>query len=429
MRILVIGAGGREHALVWKLAKSPLVTKIFAAPGNAGMASMAEPIPLKADQIVDLANFAVDSKVDLTVVGPELPLLKGIVDHFRQKGLAIFGPTAAAAQLEGSKVFSKERMLRYGVPTAAAKIFSRYDLAVDYLKTVPVPVVVKADGLAAGKGVIVAASREEALRAVESIMQNRIFGEAGASVVIEECLQGEEVSVLAVVDGVHCALLPSAQDHKRAYDNDEGPNTGGMGAYSPVPAVSDALMEQIRTTVFEPMISGMNRDATPFTGILYAGIMLTAQGPKVLEFNTRFGDPEAQALLPRLKTDLVEIILAAIDGKINQISIEWDSRPAACVVLTSKGYPGTYEMGRPIQGLSDAHDCPDAWVFHAGTSREGGKYFTSGGRVLNVVGMGATLEAAIEKAYEAADKIQYEGKQFRRDIGARALKRKTGVKV
>jgi phosphoribosylamine--glycine ligase len=421
----VIGSGGREHALVWKLAQSPRVTKIFAAPGNAGMASLAEPIPLKADQVVDLANFAVDSKVDLTVVGPELPLVKGIVDHFRQKGLAVFGPTSAAAQLEGSKVFSKEKMLKYGVPTAAAKIFSRYDLAVDYLKTVPAPVVVKADGLAAGKGVIVAATREEALRAVESIMQNRVFGEAGASVVIEECLQGEEVSVLAVVDGVHCALLQSSQDHKRAFDNDEGPNTGGMGAYSPVPAVSDALMRQIRAAVFEPMIAGMNRDATPFTGILYAGIMLTAQGPKVLEFNVRFGDPEAQALLPRLKTDLVEIILAAVDGEIGRIAIEWDPRPSACVVLASKGYPGTYEMGRPIQGLEQAAESADACVFHAGTSREGGKYFTSGGRVLNVVGLGKTLEAAIEKAYETAEKIQFKGKQFRRDIGARALKKIT----
>ncbi len=425
MRILVLGSGGREHALVWKLSQSRLVKKIFVAPGNGGMGDLAESLPLQADKPVELADFASASRIDLTVVGPEAPLVFGIVDYFKSRGLKIFGPTKAAARLEGSKVFAKQIMERTGVPTARFQAFRELKEALRYLEKLPVPMVVKADGLAAGKGVIVAQTREEAVKAVTAILRDRVFGEAGSQVVIEECLSGEEVSVLAVSDGSRFLLLESAQDHKRVFDADQGPNTGGMGAYSPVPMLEPGGMEQIRKKIFEPVIRGMAQQGTPFTGILYAGLMLTAEGPKVLEFNVRLGDPEAQAVLPRLKGDLVELLVAAVEGRLNRASTIWDSRACACVVLASAGYPGKYDVGRVIAGLNQVADLPDTLVFHAGTKRDGARLVTSGGRILNVVGLGLTLEQALEKCYRAADLIQFEGKQFRRDIGARALKYKT----
>ena len=422
MKVLVIGAGGREHALVWKLAQSPQVEKIFAAPGNGGTRELAENLPIGVDETVKLADFAGSNKIGLTVVRPAGPLVHGIVDYFTSRGLEIFGPTKAAARLEGSKVFSKQVMERFGVPTAASCIFKEEGLALDHLKTVRMPIVVKADGLAGGKGVVVAQTLQEAQQAVTDLLGQRIFGEAGAQVVIEECLVGEEVSVLAIVDGAHFLLLEPLQDHKRALDGDQGPNTGGMGAYSPVPMLDAAQIQQIRQKVFEPMVRGMAAEGTPFVGILYAGLMLTAAGPKVLEFNVRFGDPEAQAILPRLKGDLAQIFLAAVDGRVDRSSIGWDSRFAACVVLASQGYPGHYDMGRPITGIKEAADLPETLVFHAGTKPKGSNLLTAGGRVVSIVGFGETLESALGKAYRAADHVQFEGKQFRRDIGARALK-------
>ncbi|MBI3615791.1 MAG: phosphoribosylamine--glycine ligase [Candidatus Omnitrophica bacterium] len=421
MRILVIGSGGREHALVWKLAQSPLVKKIFVAPGNAGIDEIAENLPLAADKPVELADFAQSSRIDLTIVGPESPLVFGIVDYFQSRGLKIFGPTKAAARLEGSKAFAKTIMERTGVPTARFQVFRDLKEAVATIEKAPVPIVVKADGLAAGKGVIVAKDREEAVKAVTGILADRVFGEAGGQVVIEECLSGEEVSILAIADGAHCILLESSQDHKRAFDGDQGPNTGGMGAYSPVPMLNGSGIEQVRKKIFEPVLKGMAKEGAPFTGVLYAGLMLTSDGPKVLEFNVRFGDPEAQAVLPRLKSDLMELILAAMKGEIHKVPVAWDSKASACVVLASAGYPGKYDVGRVITGLAQLKDLPDTLVFHAGTRRQGDRLTTSGGRILNVVGLGNNLEKALEKAYQAADQIQFEGKQCRRDIGAHAL--------
>ena len=425
MKILVIGAGGREHALVWKLSKSPLVRKIFAAPGNAGMSPLAERLPIPANKTVELADFAVSAGIDLTVVGPEGPLVHGIADYFRERRLTLFGPTKAAARLEGSKAFAKKLMQRYNIPTARFGIFSDLKEALKYLEGCSIPVVVKADGLAAGKGAIVAQTREEAERALTGMLKEKVFGEAGSQVVIEECLQGEEISVLAIVDGTHFILLEPSQDHKRALDGDQGPNTGGMGAYSPVPMIGPETLERVRRKIFEPVVRGMAEQGTPFQGILYAGLMLTAEGPKVLEFNVRFGDPETQAILPRLKSDLAELLLAGCQGGLHGVRPVWDPRAAACVVLASQGYPGKYDMGREITGLQSAQDLPETIIFHAGTKHEGERWLTVGGRVFGVVGLGDGLESALDRAYQAADKIQFEGKQFRRDIGARALKHST----
>ena len=425
MKILVIGAGGREHALVWKLSQSPLVKKIFAAPGNSGMARLVENLPIPVHKTVELADFADSNGIDLTVVGPEGPLVHGIVDYFHERRLTIFGPTKGAARLEGSKAFSKQLMEKCGVPTARFGIFSDLKEALAHLEKCSIPVVVKADGLAAGKGAMVAQTREEAIYALTSMLKDKTFGEAGSRVVIEEYLSGEEVSVLAVVDGNHLILLQPAQDHKRVLDGDQGPNTGGMGAYSPVPMVTPRMMEQIKEKIFEPVVRGIAEQGSPFQGILYAGLMLTAEGPKVLEFNVRFGDPETQALLPRLKSDLVELLLAAAQGRLQEVRPVWNNRVAACVVLASQGYPGKYDMGREITGLQAVEDLPETLLFHAGTKYEANRWLTVGGRVFSAVGLGDTLEAALERAYVAAEKIQFEGKHFRRDIGARALK---GVK-
>ncbi len=422
MKVLVIGSGGREHAMVWKLIKSTRVKKVFAAPGNGGISELAECLPLGVEKVVDLADFAASSPIDLTVVGPEVPLVHGMVDYFRQRKLPIFGPTKAASRLEGSKIFAKQLMQRYNVPTARFQIFQDLSEALNQLKNSPMPVVVKADGLAGGKGAIVAESREEAIQAVTGMLREHLLGEAGNQVIIEECLQGEEVSVLALVDGSNFILLEPSQDHKRALDGDQGPNTGGMGAYSPVPMASPDLLEEIRSKIFEPIVVGMANEGCPFQGILYAGLMLTAQGPKVLEFNVRFGDPEAQAILPRLKTDFFELLLASMEGRLGEVQLTWDPRACACLVLASQGYPGKYDLGREITGVKEAAELPDTLIFHAGTKREGSRLLTTGGRVLNVAALGETLEEALKKVYQAADRIQFEGRQFRRDIGARALR-------
>ncbi len=424
MKILVVGSGGREHALVWKLAQSPRVTKIFAAPGNGGIAELAECLPFNADKTKELADFASAQSIDLTVVGPESPLVYGMVDYFQSRGLAIFGPTKAAARLEGSKAFAKELMAACGVPTAEFRNFRDPEEAYQYLDRCQGQVVVKADGLASGKGVIVTQSREEAKQAVKGIMGDRIFGDSGAQVVIEERLQGEEVSVLGIVDGSECVLLAPSQDHKQAWDGDQGPNTGGMGAYSPVPWLDAAKLESIRKTIFEPVIRRMKSEGTPFQGVLYAGLMLTASGPKVLEFNVRFGDPETQAILPRLKSDLAELLWAAVEGKVSQVSPAWDSRVCGCVALASQGYPTKYDVGREIRGVENLSDWSQGLIFHAGTRQEGKRLITTGGRVLSVVGLGDTLEAALEQAYQAIGKISFEGMQYRRDIGHHALKDK-----
>ena len=424
MRILVVGSGGREHVLIWKLAQSKSVNKIYAAPGNGGVAELAECVDIKADDIGGLLDFAIKKKIDLTVVGPEIALVAGIVDAFEEKGLKIFGPSRAAAQLEGSKNFAKEFMARHNVPTAKFKTFDNAKEAKSYLQEVVVPVVVKADGLAAGKGVIICKTIKEAQDAIDLIMEQRAFKEAGKRVVVEECLEGEEASILAIGDGDNFIMLDSSQDHKRIFDQDQGPNTGGMGAYSPAPVVSQELFIRIASGVIAPVIEGMKKEGNEFKGVLYAGIMVTKDGPKVLEFNVRFGDPETQAILPRLKSDLVDIMLAAIDGKLDKINLEWEGKACVCVVMVSGGYPGSYEKGKVISGLEDAGTQEGVVVFHAGTKQKNGKILTSGGRVLGVTGLGTGIKDAIDNTYKAVEKIDFPKRHYRRDIGFRALSRR-----
>jgi len=426
MNILVIGSGGREHALCWKIRQSSKVKKLYCAPGNGGIAQIAECVSIAADDIDELLKFAFSKKIDLTVVGPEVSLIKGIVDAFVQKGLKVFGPSKEAAQLEGSKAFAKEFLHRRNIPTAFYKIFEKSPEALDFLNKSKYPVVVKADGIAAGKGVYVCQDLKEAQRAIDDIMVQKMFGAAGEKVVIEECLQGQEASVLAICDGKHFLVLPSAQDHKRIFDDDLGPNTGGMGSYSPAPIVTAKILDTIITRIIEPSIRGMYQEGMPFKGVLYVGLMLTQEGPFVLEFNTRFGDPETQSILPRLKSDLVDIMMAACDARLNDLKVEWDPRPCVCVVITSGGYPGKYQSGFEIKGLADVVD-EDTIVFHAGTKNDGGSLVTAGGRVLGVTSLGNSLEKAIAKAYEAVDKINFEHMFFRRDIALKALKPSRGL--
>ncbi|NTV29672.1 MAG: phosphoribosylamine--glycine ligase [Candidatus Omnitrophica bacterium] len=421
MNILVVGSGGREHALCWKIRQSPRVKKLYCAPGNGGIESIAECVDIKAYDIVALADFAHAHAIDLTVVGPEVPLVEGIVDLFEEEELKIFGPTKAAARLEGSKVFAKSFMKRWEIPTARYAAFTDLSAAIAGLKNFTMPVVVKADGLAAGKGVIIAQTSASAEAALNSIMADRVFKEAGKRVVIEEFLTGEEASVLVVSDGKDFVLLESSQDHKRVFDNDEGPNTGGMGAYSPAPVVTPDLLKEIAATIIRPVLDGMADEEAPFRGILYCGIMVTPEGPKVLEFNTRFGDPETQAVLPRLKSDIVELMLAATEGRLKDFSLKWDSRACVCVVLAAGGYPGEFATGQQILGLSDVP--AEAMVFHAGTRKEGGKILTAGGRVLGVTALGAGIEEAISKVYAAAGQVVFEGRHCRQDIGRKALGR------
>ncbi len=423
MKVLVVGGGGREHALVWKIAQSPLVTKVYCAPGNPGIAQLAECVAIKAEEIDVLLDFARAEAIDLTVVGPEAPLTLGIVDRFQEAGLDIFGPNQAAAQLEGSKDFSKALMARYDIPTAAYRTFSDRDQAVAYIREQGAPIVVKADGLAAGKGVVVAMNEDEAVAAVDNIMVAGAFGEAGSKVVIEEFMEGEEASFFAFTDGRNILPLASSQDHKRISDGDQGPNTGGMGAYSPAPVVTDELYEQIVEKIVRPTIDGMAKDGCPYVGILYVGLMIADGKARVVEYNARFGDPEAQPLLMRLKSDIVPVMQACARGQLTQDRLEWLDKAAVCVVMASGGYPADYEKGFPISGLEEAAAIEDLVVFHAGTALKDGQIVNSGGRVLGVTGLGRTVAEAIDKAYAGVEKISWQGVQYRRDIGQKALNR------
>jgi phosphoribosylamine--glycine ligase len=423
MKILVVGSGGREHALVWKIAQSPRVEKIYCAPGNAGIAQMAECLPVSADDVKGLTAWAEKEKIDLTVVGPEAPLTLGMVDVFCARGLRVFGPTQKAAEIEGSKAFTKELMKKYGIPTGKSETFTNHPGAAKYVRERGAPLVVKADGLAAGKGVIICRTVEEALSALDLILIQKAFGAAGAKVVVEEFLEGEEASFLAFTDGETVLPLPTSQDHKAIYDNDQGPNTGGMGAYSPAPVVTEKVYREVMEKVMIPTVRGMAREGRKYQGVLYAGLMIKDDKPKVLEFNARFGDPEAQPLLMRLNSDLVTVLEATIDGNLSGQKMELDDRSSVCVVMASGGYPGSYEKGKVISGLEEAAKVGDAFVFHAGTARKEGKVVTNGGRVLGVTALGNGIQEAIQRAYEAASKISWEGAYYRKDIGYKALAR------
>jgi len=423
MNILVIGGGGREHALAWKLAQSPQCTKLFCAPGNPGIAKVAECVAIGAEDIASLLKFAREEKIDLTIVGPERPLIAGIVDRFKAAGLRIFGPSQLAAQVEGSKAWAKAVMTHAAVPMAEYRTFQRMADALRYVENHEEPLVVKASGEAAGKGVFVCKDQSEARRAVEIIMKERAFGASGDAVVVEERLAGEEASILALVDDSSIYMLESSQDHKAAFDGDQGPNTGGMGAYSPAPVVSERIQAQIDREILVPMVHAMKTDGAPYQGLLYAGVMITAGGPKVLEFNARFGDPEAQPLLVRLRSDLVEAIEAVLDDRLDRVTLEWDERPAVCVVMASGGYPGQYEKGKEITGLAAAEAMEGVVVFHAGTREAGGKIFTDGGRVLGVTAIGRDVSEARDRAYDAVRAIHFYRAHWRTDIGAKAIRR------
>ncbi|MDD2680282.1 MAG: phosphoribosylamine--glycine ligase [Candidatus Omnitrophica bacterium] len=423
MRVLLIGSGGREHALAWKIKQSKLCDKLFCAPGNAGIGQIAECVNIQVEDIAGLLDFADREKIDLTVVGPEIPLSLGIVDEFTRYGLKIFGPSRAAARLEASKIFSKELMAKYKVPTAAFRIFDNLQEAESHIEKIGAPCVIKADGLAAGKGVIVAKTVNEAKQAVIAMMQERLFGESGNRIIIEECLEGQEVSIIVITDSKEVLALASSQDHKRIFDNDSGPNTGGMGAYSPAPIVTNELFKEIMNKVIYPTIDGLAKEGIDYRGVLYAGMMLTKEGLKTLEFNARFGDPETQAILPRLKSDLLEIMLAASEQKLNRIrTLEWDKRFCVCVVCSAGGYPGSYEKGKEIFGLDKAAQMPDVVVFHAGTKLLNNKVITNGGRVLGVTGLGSSIGEAMDKTYAAVREISFQGMHYRHDIGRKALR-------
>jgi len=426
MKVLVVGKGGREHALVWKLAQSPRVEKVFCAPGNAGTATDGVNVPIDVTEFDKLIRFVKKEQIGLTVVGPEEPLVRGIVDAFHKEGLRIFGPSKAAARIEGSKVFSKQLMRHADVPTAEFKIFDHPEPARYWVDTREYPVVVKADGLAAGKGVIVCSSGEEAKRAIERVMvQEEFGGQAGRQVVVEKRLEGEELSVLALVGGRSILPLPPTQDHKAVFDGDKGANTGGMGAYCPAPKATPELMAKIESEVFVPVVHAMKRGRYPFNGLLYGGIILTNQGPRVLEFNARFGDPETQPLLLRLKSDLLDLLESVVDenlAELDSAKVVWDPRPAVCVVISSGGYPGKYETGKPIAGLDEVSRMADVKVFHAGTRLDNGRVLTDGGRVLGVTALGETLADAKARAYEAVAKISFKGAHYRTDIADKALK-------
>ncbi len=422
MKVLVIGSGGREHSLVWKIAQSPQVSKIFCAPGNPGISEIAECIDIGSEQTKLLYEFAIKEKIDLTVVGPEAPLADGIVDNFSKNNLNVFGPNKNAAILETSKAFAKHLMRKHGIPTADFREFDEYEHARKYVLSKGAPVVVKADGLSKGKGVFVCETMNDALRAIDSIMKDRVFGNAGDKVIIEEHLTGEEVSILAFTDGRTIIPMESSQDHKTIYDGGKGPNTGGMGAYSPVPLMTEDLYHQVEKEILVPTVHSMNREERPYKGVLYVGLMITSYGPKVLEFNVRFGDPEAQVLLTRMKSDIVPIMLASISEKLDTIDLEWHSQASVCVVIASGGYPGRYKKGKQITGLDSLKNQEDIHVFHAGTKFENGKIVTSGGRVLNVVACGDDIKEAQKNVYDAVSKISFEGAHYRKDIASKAIK-------
>lgn len=423
MKILVVGSGGREHALVWKIKQSKKVEKIFCAPGNAGISRIAECVDIDATDVKKMLEFAKQENIDLTVVGPESSLVEGIVDLFEKNNLRIFGPTKKAAELEGSKVFSKEFLEKYNIPTAPFKVFKERKKAKKYIDACGAPIVVKADGLAAGKGVIVAQTTKEAKEAVDLIMADKAFGAAGNKVVVEACLTGEEASFIAFTDGKTVLPLPTSQDHKAIFENDEGPNTGGMGAYSPAPVVTDEIADFVMNKVMLPTLKGLEAEGRPYKGMLYAGLMIENNQVQVLEFNCRFGDPEAQPLLMRLKSDIIDIFEAAIDQKLDTVEMKIDPRPTVCVVMAAGGYPGKYANGKLIKGLAKAGECPGVQVFHAGTARKKGRIVTNGGRILGITAVGTTLKNSIDRAYRAVEEIEWTGSYFRRDIGDKALRR------
>ncbi len=421
MKILIVGSGGREHALAWKIAQSPLVKKIFCAPGNPGIAEVAECVDIEAENIEGLYNFAMKQKIDLTVVGPEDALVAGIVDKFRGGHLQIFGPSKRAATIEGSKVFAKTLMRKHGIPTADFRVFEDMKQAKKHVTTCGFPLVIKADGLAKGKGVFICKTLDEANKHLEDIMKERIFAHAGDKVVIEEFLSGEEVSILAVTDGNAIFPLSSVQDHKAVYDGDKGPNTGGMGAYSPVPLITTELQFSIEENILVPVIHAMKQENRPYKGVIYAGLIITNAGPKVLEFNARFGDPETQVLLMRMKSDLVPLLLSTVKDKLEDAEVEWNDCASVCVVMASGGYPDKYKKGLPISGLETIKELGNVQVFHAGTSMKDGKITTGGGRVLGVTAVGENIQDAQRAAYGAIQRLSFEGAHYRRDIGAKAI--------
>lgn len=423
MQVLVIGSGGREHALAWKIAQSERVAKVWTAPGNAGMSEVAECVNISASDVRLLADFAERQQIDLSIVGPELPLTLGIVDEFERRGLRIFGPRKDAALIEGSKVFAKGLMKKYHIPTGFFQSFYRADDAKRYIQEIGVPLVVKADGLAAGKGAIVCFELTEALDAVKKIMEERLFGDAGDRLVIEQYLEGEEVSFHVLTDGDTVLPLASSQDHKRVFNDDQGPNTGGMGAYSPAPVITESIHRHVMEQIMIPTVRGMAAEGRPYKGVLYAGLMIRAGEVKVLEFNARFGDPEAQPLLLRMKSDLLPLLESVVDGRLRDHTIDWRSDASVCVVMASKGYPGSYDQGTPITGLKEAAAEPGVMIFHAGTSRVDDQFFTGGGRVLGVTGLGRDIHGAIAATYRAVKKIHWDGAHYRTDIGIRALDR------
>jgi phosphoribosylamine---glycine ligase len=428
MKILIVGSGGREHTLAWKMAQSDLVKEVIVAPGNVGIAR--EPkctlADVPSDSVSGLLGLAQAQRVDLTVVGPEAPLVAGLADAFRSAGLRVFGPSKTAAQLEGSKVFTKRLLAKYGIPSADFEVFDDYEAASSYLKGCSGRVVLKADGLAAGKGVFVCVDHAEAQKALSTIMKDKAFGEAGNRVVIEECLEGEEASFIAFTDGKEVLPLASSQDHKAIFDGDRGPNTGGMGAYSPAPVVTSAIHDRIMSEIMVPVVRAMEREGSPYTGFLYAGVMIENGEAKVLEFNARMGDPEAQPLLFRMKSDPVPLMVAALEGGLGNMKIEWAQEQAVCVVMASGGYPGSYEKGKPITGIEDADSMEGIKVFHAGTSQGPNGFVTAGGRVLGVTAKAPGIANAIAKAYEAVEKIRWENAYYRKDIGKKALQRPFG---
>ena len=424
MKVLVIGGGGREHALCWELSRSPQVEEIFAVPGNAGISEIAQCKKIEYEKnFSSLAGLVSKEGIGLTIVGPEVPLVNGIVDYFQKKGLVIFGPSKAAALLEGSKVFAKRFMKKYHIPTADFKVFSDPDKAIAYVEKRKAPIVIKADGLAAGKGVLVTETPQKAVKAIKLIMEKKAFGEAGKRILVEEKLLGQEVSFIVLTDGKTVRPLVSSQDHKPIYDHDQGPNTGGMGAYSPGP-ISASLHKKIMRRIIIPTLQGMKEEGREFKGVLYAGLMIKGADPKVLEFNVRFGDPETQVTFPRLKNDLLEVLLAVQDQSLDHVHLEWRSQAAVCVVLTSRGYPGSYDKGKPIKGLEKLSRLSNIFTFHAGVKREDHRLVTSGGRVLGVTALSKNLKEAVRQAYRAVDKVYFEGMYCRRDIGYKAVGKK-----
>ena len=420
MKVLVIGSGGREHALVWKIRQSELVTAIYCAPGSAAIGQLAEIVPIAVEQIEKLADFVGKEHIDLTVVGPELPLTLGIADFFEARGLKLFGPTKTAAQLEGSKAFAKEILQQNGIPTAASGTFTDATAAKEYLAQQKAPYVIKADGLAGGKGVIICHDRAEAETAIDDMVVRKIFGSAGDKLVIEEFLEGEEASFMVLTDGEHVLPLPSSQDHKRIFDNDLGPNTGGMGAYSPAPVVTAEMHERVLREIVTPLLAALKRKQIRYRGVIYVGLMITNDGPKVLEFNARFGDPECQPIMMRLKSDLIPLLQAAVDGCLDEVRPEWHDNAAVCVVLTANGYPGTYDKNKEISGVENLTHWRHGFVFHAGTVKNDNRWLTAGGRVLGVTARGKTIAAAAKEAYWAVEQISWDGMHYRKDIARRA---------